>query len=77
MRQILNNLITNALEALDGVTSPRLEVATRLEQGSDAAYAVVTVCDNGPGFNRELLARVFDPIRHQQAEGHRPRRSPS
>src|SRR6185369_16217170 len=48
VRQILNNLITNALEALEGVTAPRLEINTRLEQGADAAYAVVTVCDNGP-----------------------------
>src|SRR6478752_5607013 len=49
VRQILNNLITNALEALDGVSNPRLEVSTKFESGTDAAYAVVTVCDNGPG----------------------------
>ena len=61
VRQILNNLVTNALEALDGVASPRLEIATRFEQAADARYAVVTVCDNGPGIQRELLARVFDP----------------
>jgi nitrogen fixation/metabolism regulation signal transduction histidine kinase len=61
VRQILNNLVTNALEALDGVASPRLEIATRFEEAADARYAVVTVCDNGPGIQRELLARVFDP----------------
>jgi nitrogen fixation/metabolism regulation signal transduction histidine kinase len=69
VRQILNNLVTNALEALDGVPSPRLEVSTRLEQGSDAAYAVVTVCDNGPGFQRELLSRVFDPYVTSKPKG--------
>jgi len=69
VRQILNNLVTNALEALDGVTNPRLEVTTRLEQGSDAAYAVVTVCDNGPGFQRELLSRVFDPYVTSKPKG--------
>src|SRR5690349_1886101 len=54
VRQILNNLVTNALEALDGVAGPRLEVSTKLERGNDvdAEYAVVTVCDNGPGFQR-------------------------
>ncbi len=69
VRQILNNLITNALEALDGLPNPRLEVSTKFEQGTDAAYAVVTVCDNGPGFNRELLARVFDPYVTSEAKG--------
>jgi nitrogen fixation/metabolism regulation signal transduction histidine kinase len=71
VRQILNNLVTNALEALDGVTNPRLEVSTRLERGTDvdAEYAVVTVCDNGPGFQRELLARVFDPYVTSKPKG--------
>ena len=71
VRQILNNLVTNALEALDGVTNPRLEVSTKLERGSDvdAEYAVVTVCDNGPGFQRELLARVFDPYVTSKPKG--------
>jgi nitrogen fixation/metabolism regulation signal transduction histidine kinase len=69
VRQILNNLVTNALEALDGVSTPRLEIGTRLEQGGDAAYAVVTVCDNGPGFQRELLNRVFDPYVTSKPKG--------
>jgi len=53
--------VTNALEALDGVVTPTLEIATRLESGADAEYAAVTVCDNGAGFPRELLGKVFDP----------------
>ena len=69
VRQILNNLVTNALEALDGVGTPTLEIATRLESGGDAAYAVVTVCDNGPGFQRELLGRVFDPYVTSKPKG--------
>ena len=69
VRQILNNLVTNALEALEGVAAPKLDVATRHEQGGDAAYAVVTVCDNGPGFQRELLGRVFDPYVTSKPKG--------
>jgi nitrogen fixation/metabolism regulation signal transduction histidine kinase len=69
IRQILNNLVTNALESLDGAASPLLEIATRLEYGGDASYAVVTVCDNGPGFQRELLGRVFDPYVTSKPKG--------
>jgi nitrogen fixation/metabolism regulation signal transduction histidine kinase len=69
VRQIFNNLVTNALEALDGVASPCLEITTRLEQGGDARYAVITVSDNGPGILRELLGRVFDPYVTSKPKG--------
>jgi nitrogen fixation/metabolism regulation signal transduction histidine kinase len=69
VRQILNNLLINALEALEGVESPRLDLTTRAEQGGDARYAVVTVCDNGPGFQRELIGRVFDPYVTSKPKG--------
>src|SRR5215475_7391880 len=69
VRQILNNLVTNALEALEGVESPLLEITTHLESNLDTAYAAVTVCDNGPGFQRELLGRVFDPYVTSKPKG--------
>ncbi|HEV8017651.1 MAG TPA: ATP-binding protein [Steroidobacteraceae bacterium] len=69
VRQILNNLLTNALEALEGVGSPLLEITTHLEIGGDVTYAVLTVCDNGPGFQRELLGRVFDPYVTSKPKG--------
>ena len=69
VRQILNNLLTNALEALDGVGSPRVEISTRLESSGDAEYVAVSVCDNGPGFPRELLGRVFDPYVTSKPKG--------
>ena len=69
VRQLLNNLVTNALEALESTAQPRLEILTRLEQSADASYAVVMVSDNGPGFQRELLSRVFDPYVTSKSKG--------
>jgi nitrogen fixation/metabolism regulation signal transduction histidine kinase len=69
VRQILNNLVTNALEALDGLAQPALEIATWLDAGGDADHAVMSVCDNGPGFQRELLGRVFDPYVTSKPKG--------
>jgi nitrogen fixation/metabolism regulation signal transduction histidine kinase len=92
VRQILNNLLVNALEALEslqhsaalrGGASPAaiggaaasaggpswVEIATRLEPSGDAEQAVITVSDNGPGFQRELLARVFDPYVTSKPKG--------
>jgi PAS domain S-box-containing protein len=69
VRQIFNNLVTNALEALENVPKPALEITTRIESGDDASYAVISVCDNGPGFQRELLGRVFDPYVTSKPKG--------
>jgi nitrogen fixation/metabolism regulation signal transduction histidine kinase len=61
VRQILNNLLANALEALEGVAPARIELQTALVELDGAPWAELTVSDNGPGFQRELLSRIFDP----------------
>ena len=69
VRQILNNLVTNALEALEGRASPRVTLCTRLEGGAQGAFALITVCDNGPGFQQDLLGRIFDPYVTSKPKG--------
>jgi nitrogen fixation/metabolism regulation signal transduction histidine kinase len=61
VRQILANLITNGLEALTGIQGGCLEISTRQQRADGAASAVICVRDNGPGFRKELLGRLFDP----------------
>src|SRR5450631_227933 len=61
VRQILANLITNGIEALVGVDRGCIEISTLQQRAEGAATAVICVRDNGPGFRKELLGRLFDP----------------
>jgi nitrogen fixation/metabolism regulation signal transduction histidine kinase len=61
VRQILANLITNAIEALQGVPEGAVEISTRLQAAPDAQAAVICIRDNGPGFRKDILGRLFDP----------------
>jgi nitrogen fixation/metabolism regulation signal transduction histidine kinase len=61
LRQVLNNLITNALEALEGVAEGKIVLSTQYNAGPGGGSAVMMVADNGNGFDQEMLARVFEP----------------
>ena len=61
LRQLLHNLLTNAVEALEGHTEGAITVATRLAQRNGEDVVEIAVEDNGPGFQRELIGQVFDP----------------
>ena len=69
VRQILNNLIVNGVEAVEHSTDGRVTIATKLEAAAGAEYATITVSDNGPGFAREVLGRVFDPYVTSKPKG--------
>jgi two-component system sensor histidine kinase HupT/HoxJ len=58
IHQVMVNLVQNALDAVEEMQSPRIEVAIRQE----GRHAVVTVTDNGPGIPSEHLLKVFDPF---------------
>jgi nitrogen fixation/metabolism regulation signal transduction histidine kinase len=61
LRQLLHNLITNAVEVLEGQPDGEITVATRLAVRNGEEVAEILVEDNGPGFQRELIGQVFDP----------------
>ena len=71
IRQILNNLVTNSLEALEGRAGARVEVETHLsEEGQKQGGSVtISVTDNGPGFQRDLIGTVFDPYVTSKPKG--------
>jgi nitrogen fixation/metabolism regulation signal transduction histidine kinase len=69
VRQILNNLIVNGAEAVENTPHGRVVAATQLEAVGTAEYVTITVTDNGPGFSREVLGRVFDPYVTSKPKG--------
>ncbi|MCP1660047.1 sensor histidine kinase [Neisseria perflava] len=58
MRQVLHNLFKNAAEAAEGGEAPQVWVET--QSGSDN-QAVLTVCNSGKGFSKEMLHNAFEP----------------
>ena len=70
MRQILNNLIVNGVEAVENTPAgPRGRSPRGSKPSGAAEYATITVTDNGPGFSREVLGRVFDPYVTSKPKG--------
>jgi two-component system, NtrC family, nitrogen regulation sensor histidine kinase NtrY len=61
MRQIIHNLLANAIEALEGVRDPQIRVETRLLERAAGPLAEIVVEDNGPGFRPDVIGQVFDP----------------
>jgi len=59
IRQVLNNLIINASDAL-GDKGGELKLSTRIDSVKDNLL-VLELQDNGPGFPAELLDRIFEP----------------
>jgi nitrogen fixation/metabolism regulation signal transduction histidine kinase len=71
IRQILNNLVTNSLEALEGRAGACIEIETHVaEEGpKQVASVAIVVTDNGPGFQRDLIGTVFDPYVTSKPKG--------
>jgi nitrogen fixation/metabolism regulation signal transduction histidine kinase len=71
IRQILNNLVTNSQEALEGRPDACIEIETHVaEEGpKQVASVAIVVTDNGPGFQRDLIGTVFDPYVTSKPKG--------
>jgi nitrogen fixation/metabolism regulation signal transduction histidine kinase len=69
IRQILNNLVTNSLEALEGRAGACVEIETHVAEDGPKQVAAIVVTDNGPGFHRDLIGTVFDPYVTSKPKG--------
>jgi signal transduction histidine kinase len=66
LKQILVNLLKNAVEALG--PGGRIEIVNRGHVNRERQlYLDLSVSDNGPGLSREVLANLFAPVRSTKA----------
>jgi C4-dicarboxylate-specific signal transduction histidine kinase len=59
---VLLNLVRNAVEAVhdSGVTTANIAIKVRKMKNKN--MALITVQDNGPGFDDETAKRIFEPF---------------
>lgn len=61
VRQMLHNLVRNAIEALENTADGRIDVQVSAAEVDGAEMALIKVEDNGPGFQTGSVSQVFDP----------------
>ncbi|MBI3154527.1 MAG: PAS domain-containing protein [Burkholderiales bacterium] len=63
LRQVIHNLLRNALDAVADREDGTVRLATAAVRGDDGSVRAVrlTVRDNGPGFAPHVLQRAFEP----------------
>ncbi|MFN7505307.1 MAG: sensor histidine kinase, partial [Limnobacter sp.] len=74
LRQVIHNLLQNALDACVDCDQPKVEVRTeglKAPEGEQEQLVGVklVVADNGPGFNPDLLAKAFEPYITTKTKG--------
>jgi nitrogen fixation/metabolism regulation signal transduction histidine kinase len=71
LRQVIHNLVQNALDAVTEQPAGRVEVQTSAALGEDGRLRAVrlTVRDNGPGFAEHVLKRAFEPYVTTKTKG--------
>jgi nitrogen fixation/metabolism regulation signal transduction histidine kinase len=69
MRQLLHNLLKNAIEALADRDDGRIQLRTRERGGPGGTLAELRISDNGPGIPQEVRERLFEPYMTTKLRG--------
>jgi nitrogen fixation/metabolism regulation signal transduction histidine kinase len=71
LRQVIHNLVQNALDAVVGREDGRVRLVTEVAHHDDGRPRVVRlkVSDNGPGFAEKVLKRAFEPYVTTKSKG--------
>ena len=69
LRQILNNLLKNSIDALANIEKPRITVATKGIQINKIDFLELSIEDNGIGFSEETVSKAFEPYVSTKPKG--------
>ncbi|MEQ1801485.1 MAG: ATP-binding protein [Gammaproteobacteria bacterium] len=69
VRQLLHNLIRNAQEALEGQADGAIEIVAKSLPVGERAFAEISVADNGPGIDADVIGRLFEPYVTSKKKG--------
>jgi nitrogen fixation/metabolism regulation signal transduction histidine kinase len=67
IRQVLHNLLKNALEATDGLG--HIEIDMRRAQKNNSDFIEIGFFDDGPGIKEEQIEQIFEPYVTTKARG--------
>lgn len=59
LQQVLSNLLSNSIDALNGCAAPKL---IQIHSWEDDTNLYISVMDNGPGIPEELQNKIFEPF---------------
>ncbi|MDP6580060.1 MAG: PAS domain S-box protein [Vicinamibacterales bacterium] len=66
IQQVVMNLVTNAMQAMDGLVEARLTLRVRCR---DDGWQIVSVIDSGPGIEPSMVDTLFEPFTTSRAGG--------
>lgn len=69
LRQVLNNLFRNAIDAISSLPNPQISVMTHRSPGQYPSGIEIKIRDNGNGFSPEILAHLFEPYTTTKPKG--------
>lgn len=69
LRQVVNNLVKNAIEASAKTPEPYIEVSTNLFSSDAETYAEIRIEDRGEGVNDKLSENIFEPYVTNKTKG--------
>jgi signal transduction histidine kinase len=69
LRRVLINLVGNAIDALDESRAPAPRIVIHMGENLAGSEVWVQIKDNGPGMDRDSLAKMFSPFYTSKANG--------